>query len=453
MFKRLPFKRIKWPGWVVLILLGIFIVIGIGKWVGDSSAKGVQSKDKAETTIEFKQDTEETDRYTMLINTPVIENSSLAEAIQEWVTNQKETFLSEVKAEKDNLGSGYRAHLTIQVDAKKGANDTTSLIFHSYHLVNKVSGENYVKMFTMNATHERLQLTDLLTNYGETLDAIRSNLKEQLKQNDKIKNDLINQKLNNVLQEPNTWNWLVSETSLIIYMEKSKITENKTGTIEIKIPLEEKRAAQRERSILKSGEKYVALTFDDGPNPDVTPRVLKILKQHDAKATFFMLGSQVEKHPSLAAKVAQDGHEIGNHTDRHINLTKLEKSQLVKEVLNSRQEIEKATGQTPTLIRPPYGEMNSEVEQVAKINGSSLILWSVDSRDWKSKNAKAINEVVLKEVVSGSIILLHDVHPTTAEALPKLITTLKEEGYHFLTVSQLLLTQEKYSAGTDYGKS
>ena len=453
MVKRLPFKRIKWPGWVVLIFLGIFIVIGIGKWVGDSSAKGVQLKSKGETSIEFNQDTDETNRYTMLINTPVIENSSLAKSIQDWVTKQKEIFLSEVEAEKEHLGSGYRAHLTILVDVKKGPNETTSLVFHSSHIVNTVSDNNYVKIFTMDSTHNPLNLKEVLTSYDKTLETIRSNLKEQLKKNETIKNELINKKLNEVLQEPNSWNWLANENSLTLYMDKSKLTESKTGMIEVNIPLEEKNTGGREQSVLKPGEKYVALTFDDGPSPDVTPRVLKILKQHHAKATFFMLGSQVEKHPSLAAQVAHAGHEIGNHTDRHINLTQLEKSQLVREVTNSSQEIEEATGHIPTLIRPPYGEINSQVEEVARSNGSSLILWSVDSLDWKSKNAEAINEVVQEEVVSGSIILLHDVHPTTADALPKLLDTLEQEGYHFLTVSQLLSTQEKYSAGTYYGKS
>ncbi|MCA0174118.1 polysaccharide deacetylase family protein [Bacillus sp. RAR_GA_16] len=453
MVKRLPFKRIKWPGWVVLIFLGIFIVIGIGKWVGDSSAKGVQSKSKEETSIEYNQDIDETNRYTMLINTPVIENSSLAKSIQDWITKQKETFLSEVEAEKDHLGSGYRAHLTIQVDAKKGAKDTTSLIFHSFHLVNTVSADNHFKIFTMDSTHKPLKLTEFLMPYGETAETIRSNLKQQLKQNQVIKNELNDHKLKEILQEPNSWNWMANENSLTLFIEKSKLTENHTGTIEVNIPLDKKNTGVLKQTGLNPGEKYVALTFDDGPRPEVTPRVLEALKKHHAKATFFMLGSQVEKHPSLAAQVADAGHEIGNHTDRHINLTQIEKSQLVKEVTNSSQEIEEATGQIPTLIRPPYGEINSQVEEVARSNGSSLILWSVDSLDWKSKNARAINEVVQEEVVSGSIILLHDVHPTTADALPNLLTTLEKEGYHFLTVSQLLSTQEKYRAGTYYGKS
>jgi peptidoglycan-N-acetylglucosamine deacetylase len=452
MMKRLPFKRIKWPGWVVLILLGLFIVIGIGKWVGDSSAKEVYK----ENTIEFEQETDETDRYTILVTIPIIDNRSLEKTIEEWIDKQKETFLSEVDSEKDQLGSGSRAHLTIQADAKHGAKDTTSLIFHANHVVHTASSENHVKVFTVDAHHERIKISDLLTTYGQTLDGVRSNLKEKLKQNDRINKDLIDQKLSEVLKAPDSWNWVAKEDALILYLEKSSLTEKGEGPIEIKIPLDEKNTAataKRDQSILKPGEKYVALTFDDGPNPDVTPRVLKVLKEHQAKATFFMLGSQVEKHPSLAAQVAKAGHEIGNHTDHHMNLTKLGESKIKKEIQSSNQKIQDATGEASTLIRPPYGAINSEVEELASRNGSSLILWSVDSLDWKSKNIDAINKVVNQEVVSGAIILLHDVHPTTADALPKLLTTLEEEGYHFLTVSQLLSMQEKYSAGTYYGNT
>ncbi|WP_273850629.1 polysaccharide deacetylase family protein [Guptibacillus spartinae] len=452
MMKRLPFKRIKWPGWVVLILLGLFMVIGIGKWVGDSSAKEVDK----ENTIEFEQETDETERYTILVTKPIIDNRSLEKTIEEWIEEQKEMFFSEVESEKDQLGSGSRAHLTIQADAKLGAKDTTSLIFNANHLVDTGSSENHVKVFTVDANHNRLKISDLLTSYGKTLENVRATLEKQLKQNDQYNKELIDQRLSELLSAPDSWNWLAHEGSLIFYMEKSNLTENGEGPIEIKLPLEEENTAataEREPPLLKPGEKYVALTFDDGPNPNVTPRVLKILKQHQAKATFFMLGSQVEKNPSLAAQVASAGHEIGNHTDQHMNLTKLGESRIQKEFQSSTQKIQDATGEAPTLIRPPYGAINSEVEEVASRNGASLILWSVDSLDWKSKNVDAINQVVNKEVVSGSIILLHDVHPTTADALPRLLTTLEDEGYHFLTVSQLLAMQDHYSAGTYYGNT
>lgn len=459
MIRRLPFKRIKWPGWVVLILLGVFIIIGIGKWTGDSSEEVVKQKDEKEvSSIEVEQDTENTDRYTMLINTPVIENSLLKKSIHEWITKQKESFLSEVKSQKDVLGASNRAHLSIQVNVKKGAKDTTSLIFNSYKLVDSIYGENHVKTFTIDSSHNILQLTDILTTSEKTLDEVRSNIKRQLKKDDMVKNNLIDKKVNEALKDPNSWNWLVNQSALTLYLEKSNITEGETGTLEVEVPLKEKISTVQEKKdndekVLKPGEKYVAITFDDGPSVQVTPRVLKILKQHDAKATFFMLGSQVEKYPSIAARVANSGHEIGNHTDHHMDLTKIGESRMVEEVQKSNQKILEATGQSPTLIRPPYGAINPNVEKVARNNGSSLILWSVDSLDWKSKNTEAINQLVQKEVVSGSIILLHDVHPTTADALPKLLTTLEEEGYHFLTVSQLLSMQEKYTAGTYYGKT
>ncbi|WP_377888002.1 polysaccharide deacetylase family protein [Alkalihalobacillus sp. R86527] len=452
MLRRLPFSRIKWPGWLVLILIGVLIIIGTGNWLVNTIEKKKEQANELEvSSITFEEATENTDLYTMIINTPVIEDSTVNEAISVWITEQKESFLSEVESQKGNLGDGYRAHLTIQADVKQGTNDTYHLIFNSYRLVKTVTGETHIKTFAIDSNNRIIKLTDFLNTSEKPLNKVRSSVREQFQKNEALKVDLLDQKVNEALKDPNSWDWLINKDRLTLYFEKSSLTKNNSGTLKVDVPLNVISADIQKYNDGIVGEKYVALTFDDGPSREVTPRVLKTLNDHEAKATFFMLGKQVESYPSLAEEVAEAGHEIGNHTDDHINLTKIGKPQLVNEVQKASKKIQDATGQTPIIIRPPYGAINKEVEEVAKDNGSSLVLWSVDSLDWKSKNVEAINKVVQREVVPGSIILLHDVHPTTADALPTILTALEEEGYHFLTVSQLLSIQEKFSVGPYYG--
>ncbi|MFJ7406145.1 MULTISPECIES: polysaccharide deacetylase family protein [unclassified Lysinibacillus] len=189
--------------------------------------------------------------------------------------------------------------------------------------------------------------------------------------------------------------------------------------------------------------KYIALTFDDGPSSKVTPRVLQTLKQHDAKATFFMLGNRVEMYPNIAAQVAAEGHEIANHTFSHPNLKKLTHKEMIEEIDKTNNIIEMATGITSTLFRPPYGVYNQDILNYTTSNNYTTILWSVDSLDWKSRNPITIKKEILSNVTNRSVVLMHDIHTATAEALPELLMSLKKEGYEFVTVSELLTLKEE----------
>lgn len=198
--------------------------------------------------------------------------------------------------------------------------------------------------------------------------------------------------------------------------------------------------------------KYIALTFDDGPHPNVTPQILQTLREQNVKATFFMLGSQVEKYPDMAKQVADSGHEIGNHTYSHLNARKRTMVEVAEEIRATSEMIELATGVKPMLFRPPYGNYTSEVLEYAEQNGYSTVLWSVDSQDWKSKNAGAINNMVTQHAATGSIVLMHDIHAATAEALPQLIEKLQMEGYQFITISELLLIEKTTHNGPYFEK-
>ncbi|QGM31962.1 polysaccharide deacetylase family protein [Bacillus sp. N3536] len=186
---------------------------------------------------------------------------------------------------------------------------------------------------------------------------------------------------------------------------------------------------------LDPNKKYIALTFDDGPNKSSTSAILDILNKHKIKATFFVLGNRVEKYPDIIKREYEEGHEIGIHTWSHPILTKLSIKEIEKEILSTSNELIKITGEAPSLVRPPYGAYNQDVK--AAVN-NPLVLWSVDTLDWKTKNPASILQMVKKSTCDGSIILMHDIYETTAASLEGVINYLTKQGYEFVTVSELL---------------
>ena len=179
----------------------------------------------------------------------------------------------------------------------------------------------------------------------------------------------------------------------------------------------------------------VAITFDDGPHLKNTDDIVNIFSKYNAHATFFMLGSNVVKYPDVVKRVYDAGHEIGIHTWNHKELTKLSSDEVKNEVNNTATEIEKITGKRPTLVRPPYGSIN---ENVKNSIDNPLILWNIDSLDWKSRDKEKIVPLVVNNVQDGDIILLHDIHSTTIPAVEEILKYLIENDYQVITVSQML---------------
>ncbi len=188
-------------------------------------------------------------------------------------------------------------------------------------------------------------------------------------------------------------------------------------------------------------QKRIALTFDDGPHPILTPKILAILKQYNIHATFFMIGKNVHDYPETARMVAMEGHEIGNHTNSHIRLYGLGKERAEQELDACALQIRDVCGQMQNLFRPPEGATDESVLSAAEEKGYHVILWSIDTRDWESKNAGAIINRVLTSVKPGDIILMHDFighNSKTPEALERLIPKLLAHGYQIGSVGELL---------------
>ncbi len=185
--------------------------------------------------------------------------------------------------------------------------------------------------------------------------------------------------------------------------------------------------------------KLVALSYDDGPNSRFTPRLVELLEREHVPATFFWLGEQVEYYPSVAQLVAEKGFEIGNHTFDHSNPTKLSTEKLHEQISSTQEIIRQTTNVTPVLFRPPYGSVNAVVRRVAHDFGLDLVLWSLDTEDWRSgMTRERIIETVLDKIRPGDIILMHDRNSRTIDATQELVPLLREQGYCFVTVSALL---------------
>lgn len=182
-------------------------------------------------------------------------------------------------------------------------------------------------------------------------------------------------------------------------------------------------------------QPMVALTFDDGPTHRYTEPILDCLKEYQASATFFILGSRADDCPDLLQRMVLEGNEIGNHTFSHKQLTTLSKAKIEEEIIATQESIHDVTNLYPGVIRPPYGSKNDTVMECAK--GIKIVTWTIDTEDWRSKNAETIVNKVIKDVKDGDIILMHDLYASSAEAAMILIPKLQEMGFQLVTVSEL----------------
>lgn len=193
--------------------------------------------------------------------------------------------------------------------------------------------------------------------------------------------------------------------------------------------------AEPAAAIVNENGPVIALTFDDGPYPKVTGHILDVLEKNGVCATFFVLGSRIEGHEDMLTRMDELGCEIGNHSFSHADLTRLSKADCQRELSDTDAEIRRVTGHEASVVRPPYGYYNKTVMSAA---GRPLILWTVDTNDWRGKAPGEIADYVIQQAKEGSVILMHDQQTQTADAMEMIISTLIEEGFRFVTVSELI---------------
>ena len=294
----------------------------------------------------------------------------------------------------------------------------------------------------------------------EIVAAARNNIKETIKQRQQAELDLsetiTQETLSNfiITDGGNSIAWPIGQASLLpsAYGEMTikvpiaavaKYLQNSTARKLANIPKppepkpEPKPAPAVPAPAPTTGNKVIALTFDDGPGP-YTAHLLDVLDQYGAKATFFLIGSKVSSQANVVRSIHARGHQLGNHSWSHPELPKLPINQIAGEIDRTNDAIKQATGVTPAILRPPYGAVNGVVLEQLRARDMSSILWSVDTRDWADRNSDIVCSRAVAGARPGAIILMHDIHQTSVGAVPCILSALKQQGYSFVTVQGLI---------------
>lgn len=265
-------------------------------------------------------------------------------------------------------------------------------------------------------------------------DVLRGQYKQALQS--KIKN--IDENSKSILLDDNSIYLFTDDKKITIpYQEYKEYIKLQNKNIPSIVP-KEITIAKREK--VDPSKPMIAITFDDGPHPVNTKRVIKMFEKYNGKATFFMLGSLVEKYPEIVKEVYREGFEIANHSWSHVNLKKSSQATIHKEIHQTQDLIFSLIGQEPKYLRPPYGAYNDMVKKESEMQ---MILWTVDTQDWKNRDASIVKQRIIEGASDGAIILLHDIHGTSVDGIEKALPILKEKGYQLVTVDTLMKYKNK----------
>lgn len=301
--------------------------------------------------------------------------------------------------------------------------------------------ETIVSSIYLDKDNNEFTLSSLFTSPDDAKQKFLVRIKQQLAVQGASEED-INQIITKLRdQDMVTWKFTYNESKFKINVESNT---SKINSVEISINdlykyidetyLKGEDLEKYKAYIKKRSRKAVALTFDDGPNPNTTPIALELLKKYNAKGTFFMVGKAVAGNEEIIKQVVAEGHQIGNHSWSHPLLTKISLEQAKSQINDTTEALKKASGQDVHIMRPPYGGINATIQAAVD---QSFILWDVDTLDWKNRNTASIMKEVRK-ARPGSIILMHDVHQTSINALPTVLQYLTEQGFELVTIDELM---------------
>lgn len=361
------------------------------------------------------------------INYPVTNINVLDDAISSYVNQTYEKF--------QKMTSNGVPELNISYSYKELNEEIVNVSIKTEIVTDKTI--NRIKTFTYNKKNNKFLTMDDLV---EDLSGLDYDIKRELLEKYQ---DADMDYLSNVSYDFFT----IDDENLTIYFNPAEIKSDRDELIYLDIPLDslkllididKTKGSDTYLSIKKKNvsldDKVVALTFDDGPSK-YTTKILDILKKYNACGTFFLVGNKVDFSGDVLRRMLDEGSEIGNHSYDHKLMTRLSETQFKEEINKTQEAIKKLTGFTPTLFRPTYGGYNKTLKSYTDL---TFVLWDVDSRDWQVKEKDKILKNVLPNVKSGSIVLMHDNHPYAVNALEDIILKLKDKGYKFVTVSELL---------------
>lgn len=408
------------------------------------------------------------DLLSHVIKYPIIGKTEIDNQINEIITNIHNDFETQYRNNKNHTYRLFMSYETYLAPENKMSLVLIKQVETDEVLDSKT--ETYTYNFDL-PTGKKLNNSDIFkSDYKETISSYLSNYFETT-----YKNDLSSDYKTYIsANEQNLNQYAITNDGIKFYFDKSRILSHTCGAIGAIVPYDSmqncllynmnKKAeipapntgslaevtppkqqnqnssqhtneSNNQKTTIVSGNPMVALTFDDGPNPVSTSRILDTLEKNNAVATFFDLGSLIDAYPTIVQREARLGCEVESHTYNHKNLNILTPDQMLSEINKTNDALMRVLGHKAALVRPPYGNANKTVCNTIKY---PLINWSVDTVDWKSRDAsKIINEINKVGNLNGKIILMHSIYGSTADAVEKIVPELKSKGYQLVTVSQL----------------
>lgn len=388
--------------------------------------------------------------YTVLY--PITEIKKINEEITQYINQAKEQYITAVRLNNNKVISD----LDINLNIYEYKNIYYSLVFTKKQAIDGDHQDVSIQTFFFNKeTGEIIDSLTLLNHEIHNLEKLSKYVYQKMLEPEGYKENVDIEKWGKATHPK--WDlynrFAVQNNSLVLYYDKGKVANDEIGAPTVTIPLsfinpilapEFQSETKSDMTIItpvkneNPNAKRVALTFDDGPHETVTNQILTTLDKYHAKATFFMVGNRVERNASIVKEVVAHGHEIGNHTWNHPDLKKLSLDDALAQYHSTNNAIYNITGYYPTVFRPPYGSKNQEMTDEISL---PTVLWTVDTLDWKYKNSSKLLPVIQNRVKNNSIILMHDIHQSTANGLDGVLAYLQQQGYEFVTVSELLAYQ------------
>lgn len=420
-------------------------------YFADSKYSGIRSK--------FV--TRDNKREKVSIEYPITENEKINRLISESIDKIDRDFQNTVL-----LATVFDKPMTetISYQVTHNTSEALSIVINIKQDMNGAHPASMTQFWTFDKkSGEVVGLADFTEQSDEAAEAIISTAKDNISQTIKQRqqpeidlNEIINKEaLSNfiITNNGNSLAWPLGQASLLpsSYGELtitvpissvSKYLQNPTARKLVNIPKppepkpEPAPAPAAPTPAPTTGNKVIALTFDDGPGP-YTAHLLDILDQYGAKATFFLIGSKVSGQASVVRSIQARGHQLGNHSWSHPELPKLSVDQIAGEIDRTNEAIRQATGVKPSILRPPYGAVNGVVLEQLRLRNMSSILWSVDTRDWADRNSQIVCSRAVAGARPGAVILMHDIHQTSVNAVPCILSSLKQQGYSFVTIQRL----------------
>lgn len=414
------------------VIFGIFLIAVLFALVSKLIPKTQFETENHATYIK------ETSQYQIKISYPKTHVPKLDRWIEEYRTNEMKEFLSTLNPKKksflwiDDTVYSYQSVKTILFSS----NGYLSTIHYDEKNNQRLEASDYLK------TDQKIQ-SELKKELGIQLSEVVNGMDQ------KIKKEKIEQRLKEMTHDE--FHFVFHESAVTFFFGKEFLKEldeplkvrfsyakiwpwiHRTYVAKKDTPTKEQ--IESEKNPLKdmAGKKVVALTFDDGPGGTTTTSLLDGLKKRNVKVTFFQLGSRAERFPDIVFRAKKEGHEIGSHTYDHQNLRKLSDAGVASQISTTNKIIEGITKQPVTLLRPPYGSFDERVKNTSM----RISMWSVDTLDWKLKNTELILESMKRDVKDGDVILMHDIYQTSVDAALQFIDIAKEQGFVFVTFSEL----------------